>query len=115
MEPIFDGSEGSFIEAKIAAQLQQNYLNKAEVSGVKEPIRAEFFGKKKIEELLNKPEYVGIRIYYAQTKEGTPELVLVATDKYGNNIVLDRSALKDPEGEYLSGGPRCPFDCPPPK
>lgn len=110
-KPIFDGNEGTFVEIAKAKDLHQKHLKHAEKQKVKEPTKAQFFGKKKLDVLLSKTGSVGIRIYYGRLDDDTPELVLVAVDENGNDIVLDRTALKDPDNEYLTGGPRCPNTC----
>lgn len=110
-KPTFDGNEGSFIEVAKAKDLHQKHLKHAEKQKIKDPTKAQFFGKTKLDVLLKKSGSVGIRIYYGRLDDDTPELILVAVDENGNDIVLDRTALKDAGDDYLSNGPRCPYSC----
>ncbi|MGR3810782.1 hypothetical protein [Jiulongibacter sp. NS-SX5] len=110
---IFNGNEGEFITAEEASKKQGRYLAEQEKLGKKDPVRAQFYGKEFLMKFLEKKEAVGIRFYMGQTEEGEPSLVLVATDKYGNNLVEDRSGLKDmpSSGDHGSNGPDCPKYC----
>ncbi len=110
---IFHETDGELIDAAQAATKQNAFLAAKEEEGNLNPIRSQFFGIEKIKLLLSKSEnVVGLRIAYGLDKN-EPSLILVAVDKFGNNIAIDKTGLKDmPEGgDYLSNGPKCPNAC----
>jgi hypothetical protein len=79
----FNGSEGAFITLEEGAVMTANYRNTiqpGEVIGL-------FFGKEKIEKILEQPGCVGIRYYFAINDLGEKTLVLVGTDADQNDIV----------------------------
>lgn len=113
LKEIFYVTDGELIDATQASKKQNAYLETKEKEGNSNPIRSQFFGIEKIKLLLSKSEeVVGLRIAYG-LDDSEPGLILVAVDKFGNNIALDKSGLKDmPEGgDYLSNGPKCPNAC----
>ncbi len=115
MEPIstkFDGTEGEFITAAAASRLQKKYIASRAEAGDKEPVRAQFFGRKMIEQMLENPKAMGIRVYLGEDSDG-PSLVLVPTDAEGKNLVMDTTGLKDmPDApDHGANGPRCPMYC----
>ncbi len=108
-----NAKSGKFITLKEAVTFQEKHLNhRKEVLKEKEPIRSQFFGREKIEELLKKDGCVGIKIIYGLDLGSQPSLVLVASDNQLNIIAKDSSGLKgDDDNTYLGGGPTCPTEC----
>jgi hypothetical protein len=95
----FDGTEGTMITLTEGAALTAAYRS-ANPSGTK----GHFFGKNKISALLVQTGTKGLRIYYGiDSATGKQELVVVATDANGDDIlassgplVLDRSVACPP-------------------
>ncbi len=111
---LFDGSEGEWITASEAARKQERFLCSRRKEGIDDPIRAEFFGKDILLKLLRKKDAVGIRFYFGENEDGSPSLVLVATNSERKNVIPDQTALKDmPDGtgNYGGNGPKCPQYC----
>jgi hypothetical protein len=101
----FTGDEGEMIDPALAQQWIDNYQKSAGPN----PIKGEFFGFRKISELLGQGEAIGIRIYYAKDDAGVQKLVLVAVTPSEKNIAkIDGS--KD-GGMVLENGNPCPPYC----
>jgi len=97
----FIGDEGGLIDEQTAEDLKGNY-KKSFAPG--EPnVIAHFYGKDKIQQLLDTRESVGIRIYHGLDKDGNQELVLYAVRSDGKDIV--------PEAIILDTSKRCPPYC----
>lgn len=79
----FNGTEGAAISLSVAsamtARYRQNNPNQ---------IKAHFFGKEILAEILSQHNCVGIRMYYGINENGDRELVLVGVDQ-GQNDILD--------------------------
>lgn len=85
----FDGNEGEQITLAEGAALTKAYRDKNPSA-----IKARFFGRDKIEQILAQTDCKGLRLYYGYGADGTPELVMVGADSNENdmlNIVLDVS------------------------
>ncbi len=78
----FNGTEGAPIELDKAASWTANYRN-ANSQGIK----AHFFGKDILNEILAQEGCEGIRIYYALDDDGTQQLILVGADASENDMV----------------------------
>ncbi|KAA2242485.1 hypothetical protein F0L74_08045 [Chitinophaga agrisoli] len=125
---VFPPDAGEFISLDHADKLINAFHEKETKKGKKEFTKAYFFGKDKIQELLNCENSVGIRIYYGADLDGDgiddKKMVLYAVDKDGKNIPYYPPAPKtagisfnpDPEpdggGKALDGGLQCPQYCP---
>lgn len=118
----FTPDAGDFITPELADHLCTNYHKDQKTRKGIEPIRAFFFGKEKIQELLNHPDAVGMRIYYGLNINGDlteKKMVLVAVDQYGNDLapkpgasqMLSKSMSRASTGKYLDGGFPCPKYC----
>ena len=94
----FTGNEDHEISLSEAAQLTANYRDSAEPGSVK----AGFFGKSAIEEILEQEKCVGIRIYYAQEEDGTPTFVVVGVEENEDDLV---------EGKIAEAPTPCPPNC----
>jgi hypothetical protein len=69
-----------------------------------------------VQDLLNIPKCVTVRIHLAETEEKTTTLVLVAVDKDGNAILPASEELSRDSAEaafILNDGKKCPPNCPP--
>ncbi|MEJ8801629.1 hypothetical protein [Pontibacter sp. H249] len=105
----FNGTEGEPIDLAQAAAWTANYRNTEAEKSAETVIKAHFFGREILQELLNQEGCVGIRMYYALDNEGQKQLVLVGADADGNDIeelVLDGSRICPPncsEGGNLNG------------
>ena len=83
MAKVFDGTEGTFISKADGKTMANRHISTP---------YAYFFGKDKLQQLLNQSGTMGIRIYYGANVEGEPALVLVSADEDGNDmtsLVLD--------------------------
>jgi hypothetical protein len=52
----------------------------------KSPVKGGMFWKEAIERVINQPDVIGMRYYYARQENGTPALVLVGVDTKGNDV-----------------------------
>lgn len=86
----FTGSENHSISLEEASKLTTNY-RKNTVSGA---VLAGFFGKEVIQAIIDQSECVGIRVYYGQQEDGTPELVLVGAKSDMDDIIDGKLAEK---------------------
>lgn len=103
----FTGDEGEMIDPAIAQKWIDNY-QKGIAPGA---IRAQFFGFRRLSELLGQGDAIGVRIYYAKDDAGVDKLVLVAVTTAERNIAkVDGSKLG---GMVLDQGTPCPPYCPP--
>ncbi len=117
----FSKSTGRFINLVKGSKLTQAYrIDQTDRKKHKDPKLAGFFGIDKINELLNKPGVVGLRIYYGMDIDGDGKrdkgFVLVATDEEGNDIIPSAQSMleKDsaPSKDILITDTFCPYDCP---
>jgi uncharacterized Rossmann fold enzyme len=69
-------------------------------------VKAEAFNRKAFEQILAQKGCAGIRIYYAQKKDGAPALVLVGFDAKGNDMaklkILEKGSGCPPMCDYTS-------------
>ena len=94
----FDGSEGKYISLADAGELTEAWRN-----GSNGDIKGYFYGKEKLQYLLDETGSEGIRIYFGETVTGEKTLVLVATDANTNDIITG--------GKILDFGFPCPTTC----
>lgn len=78
----FNGTEGGAISLADASALTAEYrrLNPNQVI-------ANFYGKEILQQILDQPDCMGIRIYYGLDADGNRELVLVGADQSENDIL----------------------------
>jgi len=91
MEITFDGTEGGIIPESEARQQISNYKN-GPVFNWNHGVKAHFYGKDILLDLLSQTGAKGIRMYYSSkvvVSDNTlqPELVLVAVDANGDDIL----------------------------
>ncbi|MTI41996.1 hypothetical protein [Fulvivirga lutimaris] len=103
----FNGREGKPIPLGIAKKWTKNYrdANPGKTKAI-------FYGKEKIQALLDEPGAMGIRVYFGQDDDKNPQLVIVSAKEDGSNI-LPNQEEKDGGGTLLDSGKPCPPDCPP--
>jgi hypothetical protein len=94
----FTGNENHYISLHDAAELTANFRNSHPI----DTTIALFYGKSTIQSILNQPNCVGIRIYYAQEANNESTMVIVGTDVYGNDIE---------NGILAEHGIKCPSSC----
>jgi hypothetical protein len=102
----FDGNEGSYITLTQANAWTSSYR-----SANPNAVKAHFYGKTKLQEVLNQSGCVGIRMYRAIDDTGALQLVLVGVTSAGadmtSGLILERSFLCPPYcdgGSSLNGG-----------
>lgn len=101
----FTGNEGEMIDPNLAQRWIDNYQKTISPTEVK----AEFFGFRKINELMAQGEAIGVRIYYAKDDNGVSKLVLVAVTPEEKNIGPIDGSKQD--GKVLEFGYPCPPYC----
>lgn len=102
----FTGDEGKMIDPQVAQKWIDNYQKEAGPSA----INAEFFGFRRLSELLGQDKAIGIRIYYAKDDDGKQRLVVVAASADQDNLAkVDGSSI---QGFVLEDGMPCPPFCP---
>ncbi|MBC8346385.1 MAG: hypothetical protein ISR82_00160 [Candidatus Marinimicrobia bacterium] len=87
----FTGNEDHSITLEEAAKLTRNYRSKAG-EGAK---KGGFFGKDTLQKILDQESCVGIRIYFGEADNGTPEPVLVGVDDMENDLIEGLLAERD--------------------
>ncbi|ELR69031.1 hypothetical protein C900_05516 [Fulvivirga imtechensis AK7] len=106
----FNGKEGKPITLGQAKRWTKRYRD--EHPG---EVKAYFFGRDHIEQLLNERSKdgasKGIRIYFAVDDDGKKRLILVAATENQNNI-LPTDEGKDAPATIIDDGSGCPPDCP---
>lgn len=94
----FTIDDGEFISLQDAINWTANHRKSAGDSAIK----AQFYGKAKLAQIVQQQGCVGLRVYYAIDDQGVPVLVLIGTDAEGNDI----------ESELiLERGTACPPNC----
>ena len=92
----FSGNEGQMITlaegAELTARHRMKYPNATK--GVA-------YGSELIQQLLDNPGCVGVRMYFAQESDGSQTLVVVGVDETGNDLL----------SLILDSGIRCPPTC----
>ena len=97
---MFTGTENHEISLEDASILTERYRN--QFSSTQLFIKGEFFGKQAIQNLINEPNCVGIRIYYGLNENNIPKLVIVGVDFNENDLI---------QGSILDFGKLCPPAC----
>ncbi|MCW3465599.1 hypothetical protein [Chitinophaga nivalis] len=104
---------------------EDNARSHAQQKSMKQPVRAIYFGKEKVMQLLSHPDCIGLRIYYGlkidTDGDGIKEkkMVLVAVDEHGNDILPaatpagagNNVAKSMSRAAILDGGVPCPEFC----
>ena len=94
----FTGNENHSITLTEASNLTKNYREKAETGA----IVGAYFGKSTFLKILDQEGCVGIRYYFGQKDDGTPEMILVGVDANGNDLE---------KGEIAERQYPCPPNC----
>ena len=79
----FTGKENHFISLVEASVLTMKYRQKAGRGTVK----GGFFGRNIYDKILGQEGCMGVRNYFAQYNDGTPTLVMVGADQFGNDMI----------------------------
>ncbi len=114
----FNENDGEFILTSRADELVKETKEAYKAAGVKtlDYTHSQFFGKKKLEELLKNAgsDCAGFKFSFIleEGKLNDLSLVVQAVDEDGN--VLGGSGDKSGGGVALFGGPKCPRTCIPP-
>lgn len=93
----FNGTEGTFIDLNEASDMTAAWRN-----GNNGSIKAVFYGKDKLNDILAQEGCVGIRMYFAENEDGEKTLVLVGAESNENDM---------DEGKVLEFGIPCPDRC----
>ena len=93
----FNGNESSVITKQEAIDWTGNYR-----SANPNAVKAHFFGKNKLQDILNQEGCVGIRAYYAIDDDGKKQLVLVGANSSEQDLV---------DGVILDKSIPCPTAC----
>jgi hypothetical protein len=101
----FTGDEGEMIDPKVAQSMIDNYRKGI---GPNET-RAEFFGFRKISELLSQGKAIGLRVYLGRDDKGDLRVMLCAVSPEEKNIApIDGTTGP---GMVLEMGDKCPPYC----
>lgn len=113
-----DPEAGVFIHSNEAAVRTKKFRDKKQEEGLgpDDFVRSQFFGRKKIEALLDKfPNAAGVRVYHSHSEDPIhfETFLLVAVSEDGKDLVSTQLGLKDPDDEpvVLADGPPCPHSC----
>ena len=92
----FTTNDGEFISLSDASSWTANHRNSSNYNGVK----AQFYGKAKVGQILAQQGCTGLRVYYALDAQNAPVLILIGTDSSGNDLetslILERGTLCPP-------------------
>jgi hypothetical protein len=94
----FTGNENHHIGLQDAAKLTANYRQTSE----KDALLASYFSKSALQKVLDQPNCIGIRIYYALSNDGKQEFVISGVNSEENDLY---------NGELLEYGVGCPPNC----
>lgn len=78
----FDGTEGAQVTLAEGSGWTKNYRNGTKYNGK----NGQFFGKDILNAILQQSGCMGIRIYYGEETNGTPNLVIVGADADENDM-----------------------------
>lgn len=92
----FSGNEGQVISLAEGAELTARYRMKYP-NGTK----GVAYGNELIQQLLDNPGCVGVRMYFAQEADGSQTVVLVGVDETGNDLL----------NLVVENGYKCPNIC----
>jgi hypothetical protein len=95
----YTGTENHFITLQEGVALTKAFRHSAPPNAV----LAQYFGKNALEAALAQPGCVGLRMYYAKHKDGSPTLVIVGVDHSGDDMT---------RGIVLQQALPCPGGCP---
>jgi len=93
----FNGSEGEFISIEEAGQMTKEWRENG--CG---PANAVFFGRERLQAILDQGDCMGIRMYFAINEDNEKTLVLVGADADENDQM---------HGKILDRAIPCPTNC----
>lgn len=96
---MFNGTEGTVITLAQAKQMTKDWRDL-------EPgtTKAVFFGKDKIQDILNQPNCMGIRVYFAKKSAASNENTIVLVGAYADEKDMESGIIVD-------HGSKCPSIC----
>lgn len=108
----FNGTEGGPIPLPTAKQWTENYKKTIQPG----EIRAHYFGGDVFQRLLSEDGSVGIRAYYAIDQTGMKQLILVAVNENGNDLLPSEGSVAAAgnggnEPVIIDGSYPCPTYC----
>ena len=108
----FDGNEGTFVPLADTKRWTKNYRD---ANPGLDTTRAHFYGRDKLQQLLDQSGSAGIRIYHGINDEGKQVLVLLAAKQDENNILPsnENEVVANDSGLVLEVAWPCPPYCPP--
>lgn len=87
------------ISVEAAARICERHRNKANARGVNKKAKdgelGGLFTKEEVISMLQNPKAQYLRFYYGENEEGGPELVLLAADESGNDLIADDALTLD--------------------
>jgi hypothetical protein len=114
---LLNGNDDLAKVKKMVNKYQNDFAAKVKKGGeTKDYILPHAYAYKKadLERVLMQDNCEGIRVYFAEEKDKeTITLVIVGTDKDGNNILpMENIILSEQEGVMIDTGQPCPSNCP---
>lgn len=106
MEQKYDGTEGFLISNEETDKYIEKYTQ--EFSGREDYTKYVTFGKKFLQEILDKTDSDVIRVYFG--KDEQLSLFIKPTNKYGVEKGISYFSLKG-DSDNAATGPRCPRQC----
>lgn len=109
MDYKFSKKDAGPIDKAKAKQWMKKYEDKH-----KDGIKSYFFGSDIIRKIIDNPEAVGMRVYFAYGDEDKLQMVLIGAREDGSNIWPTDVTGKDAptDGTVADGGLPCPPYCP---
>ena len=110
----FTGNEGGPISRETAKQWIENYESSESAKAPeKSIIKAHFFGREKIQKLLDQEGCVGLRVYYGKDSSGVQKLFMVGANSNMDNLIPeDTKSATTEENIILDDSWDCPPYCP---
>ncbi len=108
--PSYNGSDGGRIDLATARQWAQNFKN---ANPNPAEVRAHYFGRATLDQILAQKDCKGIRAYYAVNSAGEKELLVVGVDQTGNNMLPKSPGLAPGDNTIMDNSYPCPPICPP--
>ncbi len=110
----FKGNEGGPISRETAKQWIENYQSSERAKAQEKTIiNAHFFGKEKIQKLLDQEGCVGLRVYYGKDSNGGQKLFMVGASSDMDNIIpADTKSASTDDNFILDESWDCPPYCP---
>jgi len=103
----FSVRTGNLIPLELAFKMIE--AHKSATVNDPDAVHSIFFGKEKLQLLLDHPDAAGLRFHFAKYEDGSAKLVIFPADEYGENLhVQTHSGVES----ALDCGVPCPPYCP---